>query len=531
MYRVIIIDDEIKHLKALRNRWEAVFSYAQMPVEIETSHEFELTERQSKDRPHFVIVDNVAELQVGGQTVREIEKGVDFIAQQKPSFTDSVFILSTAASFSIDVLGQKFPNPDLIVPKTALSNSRYQEHLGHILRRMINRQPFGNLNVVDPGVSNEINKIQPHLISIIEQCLHTMGGYRSSVAYSQANLTRIAGGYSGAQVFRLDVFDKETREKVPLVLEIAFGGRKISEASAYNDFVRFDVPHDMRVELLGCGESGELRGALYAFAFGGDNDYTSLSSCIREGLYDRFSSAVSSIFLSQRIRWYKLRSGVADAETYYANSEEYALSRDSVRIEQLRVVASSLLRAEAIECGLERIRMAEYQFAFIRKQLPRFSDLIVPVCVGHGDLNATNVLVSKHNGSISIIDFEYCGEANAYKDFVSFECSIRLESKSGSGDAGASFSDEVALELELFSGEISRQDYTESVKAIIGVRESCKTCFERQQPRFTFSDKLYAIALNFHIFKLIGIKSLDVESRQKLLASYVASGLFLEGSR
>src|SRR5437868_4628272 len=88
-YRVLLIDDDRKRIKALKEHWASVFAEARMEVQITEKTEFDIDDDYLLERPHFVIVDNVLKQEhESGRTIEIENRGIDFIADHKPQHLD-----------------------------------------------------------------------------------------------------------------------------------------------------------------------------------------------------------------------------------------------------------------------------------------------------------------------------------------------------------------------------------------------------------------------------------------------------------
>lgn len=526
--RVSIVDDEQKRHKALKERWLDVFSRASLSVEISAYDDFSAVEEILGNRPHACIVDNVVEVTTGNRT-REIDnRGIDFIAENKNEHQDTFFILSTKESFSIDVLGNKLPNPDLIVPKTLLASEHYRKALGEVISRKLSRAAFTNLNIPQPEESAAVDSIRPELESIIEQCLFPFSRAPNSAPIQQVNLKALGGGYSGSKVYKLHAFDTDNRKNVALVFKLSEGDSISREVACYNSFVRLQMPHDLRVDLLGYGEAGTHRGALYAFAFGDTEEVKPLSSFTRAGDYSLLAKVVNSFFHSESIGWYKRPKFEKSVESFYSDSEEYSSKKDAKRLEALKQFCKEQLAIEA-DVGLDKVSIGGIKSKFIRKQLWKFDSRQVPTWICHGDFNTNNILVGRSDSSVAVIDFEYSGPDCAYKDFISLECSLRVD------DVAQAIGGEVDLlslaeaEFSLLSeGKIDSSCGRGYLSHVASVRQAARTALQSQSA--VFDEDVYSVALGFHLLKLIGISTLDVRSRFQLLAAFIAVGRRLEQS-
>ena len=518
--RVAIVDDEQQRHKALKDRWLDVFLNAGLSVDIHTYDDFAASVDILGERPHICIVDNVLET-IDGNRKREVDnRGIDFIASNKQLHQDTFFILSTKESFSIDVLGNKLPNPDLIVPKTPLSSAHYRKALGEILSKRVSRTVFASLNIPDPEDSSKVEPIRAEVESILQQCLHPFSKAVNAIPIQQVNLKALGGGYSGSLVFKVKTFDADLRKNVALVFKLSEGESISREVACYNSFVRLHMPHDSRVDLLGYGEAGAYRGALYAFAFGDSDEVKSFSSFTRLGDYSLLAGIIQSFFNSDSIGWYKKPKLEKSVDSFFSDSEEYSSKKDGARLDSLKRFCKDTLDLE-VDAGLDKISIGGLKSRFIRKQLWKFESKLVPTWIGHGDFNSNNILVGRSGKSLAVIDFEYSGPDCAYKDFISLECSLRIDDLSGliGGESDLSLLAENEYSLLSAKNPIdpSARAYLPHVRTI---RIAAKHALEREGG--TFDEDVYAVALGFHLLKLIGISALDPIARFQLLAAFIA---------
>jgi hypothetical protein len=123
--RAILVDHDSKRVADFREVWQMILRKVFPQVDVRVVDDIESARDLMTSRPHLAIMENVFPDESTGQKVPN--RGVDFIVEQKRWYPDCLFILYTGNTFQVDVLGNKYPNPDLIVTKTSLKNLSYQK--------------------------------------------------------------------------------------------------------------------------------------------------------------------------------------------------------------------------------------------------------------------------------------------------------------------------------------------------------------------------------------------------------------------
>jgi hypothetical protein len=172
--------------------------------------------------------------------------------------------------------------------------------------------------------------------SILEQCLLVVQDREGGDCVTQVNLARLDGGFSESYVFQTTMLGSARYSNLPFVLKITEGSDTSDEVLSYNKFVRLQLPHDIRVDLLGSGRTEKFSGALYAFAFGKVSGISSATEEVRKGEFGFLKLVIEKVFLSDDVGWYKDIRTDMGTEEFYRNSREYSPGKDRRRLDQLR---------------------------------------------------------------------------------------------------------------------------------------------------------------------------------------------------
>lgn len=515
-FRVLLVEDDRVRRGRFVAVWKGAFGAAGVDVDIQVEENFDDIDSLLKKRPHVAIFDNVFEIGGDGSGKARDNLGIEQISRLKPHHTDTVFALYSLATFSIDQLGVRIPNPDMLVTKTHLSNIEYQHYLGKTLASRVQRLPFRNLSFTTPAVRPEFAEVEPELTSIIEQCIFGFMNDELDDEVIEVRLHRLTGGFSGASVFRLEFFGSTRYENIPFVLKFSRKANVSNEATRYNSFVRLQLSHDMRVDLIGYGEAGKWAGACYAFAFGRANGVVTLTDKLKDGDAAAVTAAVQRIFSSNTTGWYNLKKTKPQRlDDYFSNSEEYKLSKDDRRLAGLRAVLSEVGAEEGVSSTVstDTIRFGTFECGSLRRTLAKKGAGEIKLCFGHGDLNANNIFIDSSGHNLAMIDFEYAGLDHCYKDFVSLESSIRLEFRRPALP-DIKLLDLVDVEMKLFKNP--DEDIPGAPDYVEPIRDLRKSAIARFGTPLGLN---YFVAVGLHSLKLLGVSADWRPDQKKVLAA------------
>jgi hypothetical protein len=520
----VLVDDDQSRAQNFHVVWEKILTGVFPRVDLRFVNDIEMTKDILRGRPHILILDNVFP---DKKTNREVtNKGLDFVVAWKDKYPDCIFVLYTGKGFQIDTLGNKFPNPDILVTKTSLPNLKYQGYIRDAILHHLKRYPVLAPVFSEPKDGQEIASVRDDLHSILEQCLLVVQDRVGGDYVQQVNLSRLGGGYSGSHVFLTQIYGSDRYRNLPFVLKVAKGTDTANEVSRYNRFVRLQMPHDMRVDLLGSGATGELSGALYAFAFGKVGKISSATDMVESGDFSFIETVTGKLFLSDAIGWYKDPKFGMSVEDFYSNSEEYAPSKDGARVSGLRNNADDIFGAKNVMIDEEHYAIDDFRFDHVRRQLSKFHAKMMPEVISHGDFNTNNIIFSADGKSFSTIDFEYTGYDFIYKDFVSLESSVRTYWRSVAFTTPTEWLELYLAEKDLLGGSEPEEAAraipaaTPYLACVAQIRDAAKNVAEKCNVSFDLD--LYTLALAFHMLKLNGLRIWDESGKIKLLACLFA---------
>lgn len=512
--RVMLFDDA-DDADVFRRVWEAILGETRFGAEVRLVRYTDVTDVEMeqlllKERPHIVVLDNVVEK---AEPERK-NYGVELIQRFKDKHQDTLFILYTGKSFSIDQLGARRPNPDFLVTKTYLDESGYKKYLGINIDAAVRRAPLVTLSGAGAG--------DPILASLVEQVSYEpdVSKGRDTGGYS-VKLTQLTGGFSGASVYRMEISGEDRYSDLPVVLKVGPIEQIHRERVAFSKSVRWQLPHTMRVDIIGEGVAAGIGAIAYAFVLGGQRDAIQASQALGEGKAKAVDTVIKLLFRADRTGWHRSpRETGKQIVEYFTNHREFDPSKDQKRNDGLAFALREIAASEGVSLvdSGEELWYASKCVDTPRRGLLsiRRSHRVVE-CLGHGDLNANNVFMDSKLNSIAIIDFEQSGWNHVFRDFVSFESSIRLEFNSGeptTQDLLRLCELERAAMVEDAEYEASWPSYLEQ---IMKLRKVARTRF------VSVPWELYEVALGLHSWKLFGVSNWSLEQKKRLAACLFAA--------
>lgn len=530
MLEAILFEDDKVDARFYKPIWERILKHVWPEVRLQVQEGFDDTSIFETLRPHVVIVDNVLQAEEGSDSDN---RGLQLISELKPDHEDTLFILFTRESFTIESLGYRTPNPDIIVTKTPLPNSDYELNIARQVEVRLNRLPIRPIDFDLPSDFTEEEISFLEVQTLVEQSLYSLQSFRKEFgrefdAIEKVKLSRLGGGRSGAGVFKCNIFRSRDSNNSQFVFKWTDWKSIGREIDNYHRYVRLQIPHHVRVDLVGVGRVGEFGAALYGFAFGASEIVSSLTKPLQDGSVTELFAFVENVVLRDAIGWYQFNGDTVDIESHFNDGEEYSPGKDSRRLAGLR---SNLLRFYGDSDCKVSDRGVEFQdvsFNHIRNYLRNARGENLPRYICHGDLNSNNVMVFLGGPQFSLIDFEYTGPDIVYKDFVSLELSLRLYYPSK--PEPEEFTSWLAAEediIEALDTGVEKDfhylngDTRGLFLSVLKLRKLAKEFVESRD--ISFSAIQYEYALSFHLYKVAALDDWKHWEFPRLLFSYLAS--------
>ena len=531
MLEAVLFEDDRDDARFYKPIWERILRHVWPEVRVQVQDGFDDLSVFQLQRPHVVIVDNVLQTDEGGDADN---RGLQLISDLKPEHEDTVFILFTRESFTIESLGYRTPNPDIIVTKTPLPNNDYEQNIASQIASRLSRLPVRAIEFDLPRDIEESDIDNLQLQSLVEQCLYSLQVFRREFgrefdAIEKVKLSPLGGGRSGAGVFKCNIFRGRDTGNSQFVFKYTDWASIGGEIDNYHRHVRLQIPHHVRVDLVGVGRVGEYGSALYGFAFGATEIVSSLTKPIKEGSVAELFDFVENVVLRDAIGWYQFKGDTIDIESYFNDGMEYSPGKDARRLAGLRSNLSSFYHDAEGKISDRGVEFLDVSFDHVRNYVRNLRGQKLPIYVCHGDLNSNNVMVFLGGPQFSLIDFEYTGPDTVYKDFVSLELSLRLyypTAPTQENLTGWLAAEEDVLEA-LANDEEKRFDYLDErtrglFQSVLKLRRLAMEFVRSRNAEF--SSIQYEYALTFHLYKVAALRDWKEHEFPRLFFSYL-SGL------
>jgi hypothetical protein len=525
--RVVYLEDDDDDFETYSDEIKKIIGLIGFTPQLERARNRKELERLLKDRPHIIFLD----MDLGKSFETE---GLDCICDFLPNYPDVLFYLLTIQQLRPEYLASKVPNPHHFFIKQYFGTPDYNEYAKNVIRRQLHRLPLNNVkhtfDLKKDGPRNNTTFTHGDLISLVEQCLFGIGESFREPEPPRVELTLVKGGFSGSGVYLIHIHTIAGKYFVPGVLKISPRKKGILEFRNYSQFVKWRLPYLWRVDVLGTGETGNFAAVCYSFAMGGGEDPAPVNAYLRDGNGDIIEVVANSILHSRNQTWYAERKETKkDARSYFGQKPFYRDNKQrSERHKKFMDTLRSWSRAHGWDISSDGNRFRVFGKSFEDVDVAIFgrSHGLVNECVCHGDLNGNNIMYSGMGTNVVFIDFQDTGFWYQFRDFISFESSIRLELPPVDGrddvvGLQAEFEMEYRLNVAEWSELADSGHYTSSISKI---RRAAHQNFENE------GFEIYVVANAVHSLWLFE-KALKWEPyKQKRLGAAVLAALaWLDG--
>lgn len=431
------------------------------------------------------------------------KRGLHWIQRIKEQYPEIVVIGNSRHDISYRETVIRWPSFDMFVDKTMLTRNDRETN-------MIISEQF--LNLVDQDTEVFISKnsdlsnldervfknghLDRGLNSLVAQVVFSKGQRDRKLHPIKVLLSPLTGGFSGSYVFKMDVECTATGLKtVPAVLKISETAKAFEEANNYKKYVRWILPYSWRVDLLGEGRIRKFGAICYSFVHSSGQKFDSVTNSLIGGDAEAARRVIEQIFSPSYQTWYSDRLCTTDEEIqlseYYTN-EYFGREAQASSKDHFVSLSQKYLSADFSERGY--VSLSKYGVRVKEPSAELFAlgrgTFMQSIC--HGDLNSNNIIIA--GDKMIMIDFQHTGRGHVFRDFLTFESSIRLHFPL---DIEVSVDD-----LFRFEGQISESDVIEDrvgadldlpemYKLILKVRRAAVKNF----PREPFVNYLYGVTV------------------------------------
>ena len=418
---------------------------------------------------------------------------------------------------------------DLFIPKVALTSGD-KAILGepNYVNRFLRRFRYSPIQTysMPSEILEEVNGLsvsRESLLPLLRQIFSYQVPIDSSVMPTTIEVSELFGGRSASRVFFLKVEISTSMQSIlPVVLKVSTQHNALEEKRRYDSYVRWALPHQVRVDLMASAITVGQGAVLYSFASGNVDVFTFRES-LAQANYNKCMSIVTKLFQNIGSFWQRLpiseeRSLPERYLNRYFDGNVGWFNADLSKIREFcdRLSLPINYRNHSVDIGGNTYPALG---SFLQSGAGILEGEVADEwSVVHGDLNPSNIIIS-NDDEVVLIDFRDSGMGHRYEDCVTLEGSMRMHWNWDSKMTGKE------LFLELLETENRLNVSTESLpdnqdngwKLISHVRTSAEG---------TLSDSLsrnYFYALAYYCMRLMRIDFLDDEQRVRILACAFSS--------
>jgi CheY-like chemotaxis protein len=252
-------------------------------------------------------------------------------------------------------------------------------------------------------------------------------------------------GRSGASVLRVQPYFPETGAGRWVVVKFGHYLDIRREAENYERFIEPFVGGGRSTKVEAIQRTIRLGGIRYSFAGAASDRFDDFGTFFARSNLHEISHVLNDLFLDTCGSWYDNRGRL----TPHNLSDDY---RELLGLQDLKVLDEPLRRGLKAVQGYEQLQFpglgtdrtfSNPILAITDQQLVRSTY----VCVTHGDLNASNVLVDPR-GSTWLIDFLRTNRGHILRDFAQLDATVRILLL---GEEEATLAERLTLEEALLS--------------------------------------------------------------------------------
>jgi CheY-like chemotaxis protein len=234
------------------------------------------------------------------------------------------------------------------------------------------------------------------------------------------------------------------RQEFECVVKVGPTDEIVEEASRYDEYVKFGVPLEERVEMLACSLADSLGIIVYSLAGGTKGSLQSLDHALVD------ESSIGAVALGRLFdtnSWYSVDAGQHPHTEFFTTSYKASLGKAvKASHELMKVLASDLGLNDMGSAGVLEVLLKDGD----RLTLPSdeflgwgVTKLSRPWCLVHGDMHGGNVMLEIHSMSdftdtpgsvymhselerVNLIDYRFSGPGPRCLDAVALDCAVRV---------------------------------------------------------------------------------------------------------
>jgi hypothetical protein len=437
-----------------------------------------------------------------------------------------VFIIATTGGFPrygvIDARQRSF---DLFVPKSALKQLRVSRDPNYVARLAGRLRPLPRIDVhIDGNLNAPLSVSAPSLRELqilVRQVFASTGPIVVGCCPSDVILVPVGGGRSRSLVFLMT--GTGTRGEVAhvrTIVKVSYLSDYQREYDRYQKFIKWSLPYDARVDVLGTGRTKEWGAIAYSFAHGGRKPIQTLTSLLADGSHEKSIVAIRKIFEAARSLWISVPAGSPQdtvGSRYFSRYfEDHAAFEDHVE-EMIHNIGGA---GHSVTLDRWSMQIDGIRYPNVVRRLVGDTTMSGGWSICHGDLNTNNVIVSE-DSNIVFIDFRDSQIGHAFEDMVTLEGCIRLHWPwADCAEGGDTLQLLIEQELEMNSlGPIHLTD--PGWNMISAIRDGAFGIFPKE------SKESYLFGLAYYCLRLLRLRGLPPRVILRLIAAMLAAAKYV----
>jgi hypothetical protein len=321
---------------------------------------------------------------------------------------------------------------DLFIPKQSIMARAFDARPNYLARLKDGFRFSAVRSLPVQGAIVPITSVPPpenwEMLDLLRQIISYRLPMKKSGVISEIELKQLGGGRSSSYVFELiGSMGADRRPILPIVVKFSRLADSLEEIKRYDTYVKWTLPHQMRVDAVGVAFSETWGAVAYSFAHGASGLKT-FREVLESGDVNRASLVLDKLFAGATSFWQSIKDDVP-----YANLTQRYFSRFYQRQTQwfnedhtkIRTWARTSLPALQIGPNIWKLAGTEFpswvrflQGGMADKARDRVWSIV------HGDLNPGNLIISG-NDDVALIDFRDTGIGHCYEDAITLEVAFR----------------------------------------------------------------------------------------------------------
>lgn len=446
--------------------------------------------------------------------------GLNIIQQVKEKFPHVFVIGITAGDPSYNEINICEHPFDLFMTKRAIFRQSFKSRPNYTERIFNAYKPVPKISIEIEQL-NALKDIPENTVKLLTKRLFSSNlPFIEEILPEKILLSPIGAGRSKSIVFKMHE-KSTTRTKSPIintVVKISHLDDFKEEIYRYNKYIKWNLPYNIRVDILATSSSKEYGAIAYSFAHSNKNSaiyvLTDFLSCVD---LNKIRIIIDKIFTATNLLWTPINKKYKDGNVTDRYYKIYFGGEDSGYLTAQKEMSRKLREINS------HISIEKNEIQFLGHKFPNYfrtlfeSSITGSMSIIHGDLNSNNIIVG-HDDEIALIDFRDADIGHLFEDIISLEGCVRLYWKRTNKNSPLQeFEECLKIERQLLAGDVADIEENSGWMAIDYIRKKTKERFPQE------NYKSYYYGLACYCFRLMRLTGLAPVIAIRLLACIIVS--------